>query len=125
MRILVLFKQNKTDRVLLYSLMGFSALMAFNMLDRTSKTRLQKLFAEEVEGKNKTKEMNLHKTVEIEIKSFKDDTTIESIDNLVGLNKIKDFVNKYQTHCYPTKKQHGNITLNLFHPYYFGGAWHG
>lgn len=67
------------------------------MLDRTSKTRLQKLFAEEVEGKNKTKEMNLHKTVEIEIKSFKDDTTIESIDNLVGLNKIKDFVNKYQT----------------------------
>ena len=77
--------------------MGFSALMAFNMLDRTSKTRLQKLFAEEVEGKNKTKEMNLHKTVEIEIKSFKDDTTIESIDNLVGLNKIKDFVNKYQT----------------------------
>lgn len=97
MRILVLFKQNKTDRVLLYSLMGFSALMAFNMLDRTSKTRLQKLFAEEVEGKNKTKEMNLHKTVEIEIKSFKDDTTIESIDNLVGLNKIKDFVNKYQT----------------------------
>ena len=92
MRILVLFKQNKTDRVLLYSLMGFSALMAFNMLDRTSKTRLQKLFAEEVEGKN-----NLHKTVEIEIKSFKDDTTIESIDNLVGLNKIKDFVNKYQT----------------------------
>ena len=97
MRILVLFKQNKTDRVLLYSLMGFSALMAFNMLDRTSKTRLQKLFAEEVEGKNKTKEMNLHKTVEIEIKSFKDDTIIESIDNLVGLNKIKDFVNKYQT----------------------------
>lgn len=97
MRILVLFKQNKTDRVLLYSFMGFSALMAFNMLDRTSKTRLQKLFAEEVEGKNKTKEMNLHKTVEIEIKSFKDDTTIESIDNLVGLNKIKDFVNKYQT----------------------------
>lgn len=89
--------KNKTDRVLLYSLMGFSALMAFNMLDRTSKTRLQKLFAEEVEGKNKTKEMNLHKTVEIEIKSFKDDTTIESIDNLVGLNKIKDFVNKYQT----------------------------
>ena len=88
MRILVLFKQNKTDRVLLYSLMGFSALMAFNMLDRTSKTRLQKLFAEEVEGKNKTKEMNLHKTVEI---------AIESIDNLVGLNKIKDFVNKYQT----------------------------
>ena len=77
--------------------MGFSALMAFNMLDRTSKTRLQKLFAEEVEGKNKTKEMNLHKTVEIEIKSFKDDTIIESIDNLVGLNKIKDFVNKYQT----------------------------
>lgn len=67
------------------------------MLDRTSKTRLQKLFAEEVEGKNKTKEMNLHKTVEIEIKSFKDDTIIESIDNLVGLNKIKDFVNKYQT----------------------------
>ena len=89
--------KNKTDRVLLYSLMGFSALMAFNMLDRTSKTRLQKLFAEEVEGKNKTKEMNLHKTIEIEIKSFKDDTTIESIDNLVGLNKIKDFVNKYQT----------------------------
>lgn len=41
--------------------------------------------------------MNLHKTIEIEIKSFKDDTTIESIDNLVGLNKIKDFVNKYQT----------------------------
>ena len=88
-------KQN--GQRLLYSLMGFSALMAFNMLDRTSKTRLQKLFAEEVEGKNKTKEMNLHKTVEIEIKSFKDDTTIESIDNLVGLNKIKDFVNKYQT----------------------------
>ena len=89
--------KNKTDRVLLYSLMGFSALMAISMMDRTSKTRLQKLFAEEVEGKNKTKEMNLHKTVEIEIKSFKDDTTIESIDNLVGLNKIKDFVNKYQT----------------------------
>ena len=89
--------KNKTDRVLLYSLMGFSALMAISMLDRTSKTRLQKFFAEEVEGKNKTKEMNLHKTIEIEIKSFKDDTTIESIDNLVGLNKIKDFVNKYQT----------------------------
>lgn len=121
MRILVLFKQNKTDRVLLYSFMGFSALMAFNMLDRTSKTRLQKLFAEEVEGKNKTKEMNLHKTVEIEIKSFKDDTTIESIDNLVGLNKIKDFVNKYQT-LLSNKKQHGNITLNLFHPYYFWGC---
>ena len=89
--------KNKTDRVLLYSLMGFSALMAISMMDRTSKTRLQKFFAEEVEGKNKTKEMNLHKTIEIEIKSFKDDTTIESIDNLVGLNKIKDFVNKYQT----------------------------
>lgn len=89
--------KNKTDRVLLYSLMGFSALIAISMLDRTSKTRLQKFFAEEVEGKNKTKEMNLHKTIEIEIKSFKDDTTIESIDNLVGLNKIKDFVNKYQT----------------------------
>ena len=71
--------------------------MAISMMDRTSKTRLQKFFAEEVEGKNKTKEMNLHKTIEIEIKSFKDDTTIESIDNLVGLNKIKDFVNKYQT----------------------------
>lgn len=100
---------------------GISALMAFNMLDRTSKTRLQKLFAEEVEGKNKTKEMNLHKTVEIEIKSFKDDTIIESIDNLVGLNKIKDLLTNTK-HCYPTKKQHGNITLNLFHPYYFWGC---
>lgn len=89
--------KNKTDRVLLYSLMGFSALMAISMLDRTSKTRLQKLFAEEVECKNKTREINLHKPVEMEIKSFKDDTTVESIDNLVGLNKIKDFVNKYQT----------------------------
>ena len=58
--------KNKTDRVLLYSLMGFSALIAISMLDRTSKTRLQKFFAEEVEGKNKTKEMNLHKTIEIE-----------------------------------------------------------
>ena len=55
--------KNKTDRVLLYSLMGFSALMAISMMDRTSKTRLQKFFAEEVEGKNKTKEMNLHKTI--------------------------------------------------------------
>lgn len=33
--------KNKTDRVLLYSLMGFSALMAISMMDRTSKTRLQ------------------------------------------------------------------------------------
>ena len=34
--------KNKTDRVLLYSLMGFSALMAISMMDRTSKTRWQK-----------------------------------------------------------------------------------
>lgn len=41
-------KEIKSDKLLLYSLVGFTGVMSLILLDRTSKTRLQKLFAEEV-----------------------------------------------------------------------------
>ncbi len=83
---------NKKEKIMFFSLLGGLAASTLLMLDRTSKTRLQQIAAE------KTKKINLSRlsNVEIEIKSFKDNKNVLSIDDLSGIDSLKDFTNKFR-----------------------------
>ena len=72
---------------------GLAAASTIYMLIRTDKTRIQKILADSKKGfKNRLDSGQL----EIEIKNFKDNKNIKSIDELSGLNNIKDFINSYE-----------------------------
>ena len=86
-------KKNNQNKVALCAI-GLVAASTIYMLIRTDKTRIQKIFSEEKKSlKNKFENSEL----KIEIKNFKDNKNIKSIDELSGLNKIKDFINNYET----------------------------
>ncbi len=86
-------KKNNQNKIAI-SAIGLVAASTIYMLIRTDKTRIQKIFSEEKKSlKNKFENSEL----KIEIKNFKDNKNIKSIDELFGLNKIKEFINNYET----------------------------
>lgn len=62
------------------------------MIIRTDKARLEKI------SKNKTKnnKYTSPETFQIEIKNFANNKNVKSLDELSGLEKIKEFINEYQ-----------------------------
>ena len=62
------------------------------MLIRTDKTRIQNILRDKKKG-SRIETGRL----EIEIKNFKDNKNIKSIDELSGLSNIKEFINSYET----------------------------
>ncbi len=64
------------------------------MLIRTDKTRIQKIIDDEKRGIKGRLEAG---SLGIEIKNFKNNKNIKSIDELSGLENVKEFINNYQT----------------------------
>ena len=90
-------QETKSDKILLYSLAGFTGIMSLILFDRTSKTRLQKFFVKETETQTKNLKQTIPQKNSLEIKSFKDNDAIKSINELAGLEELKAFINKYKT----------------------------
>ena len=83
-------KKEIVGKVALGLVVASSVLMMF----RTDPTRISK-----IASKNSVKNNKILRTgsIEIEVKNFKDSKTVKSLDELSGLDKIKEFINEYQT----------------------------
>ena len=82
-------KKNMTAKIAI----GTALLSTLLMFIRTDKTRIQKILTNNGKDlKNTIKGTN----IEIEIKNFKNNKNIKSIDELSGLENIKEFFNEYE-----------------------------
>lgn len=96
-------KKNITVQVAL----GLIAASSIWMLIRTDKTRIQKIIADEKKG---IKGRLGSGTLEIEIHNFKNNKNVKSLDELSGLENVKEFINNYQTLLQnPSAMQEHNI----------------
>ena len=87
-------KENNKAVAAANAALGLVLVSTIFMLIRTDKTRIQKILTDEKKGfKNRLERGAL----QIEIKNFKDNKNVKSIDELSGLNNIKDFINSYET----------------------------
>lgn len=85
-------KKSNTNNIAFLTTLGLIGATTLLMLDRTSKTRLEKLL---VTNKKEEKAF-LHDNASFEIKSLKDNKNIKSIDELSGLNNLKEFSKKLE-----------------------------
>lgn len=87
-------KEKKKKNITAQVALGLVAASSIWMLIRTDKTRIQKIIADDKEGIKRRLESC---SLEIEVKNFKDNKNIKSIDELSGLENVKEFINTYQT----------------------------
>lgn len=86
-------KNHNTNKIISYIALGTAIGTGLLMLYRTNKTRILDIIAKD--KKNDINKFNLGR-FEIEIKNFKDNNKIKSIDELSGVDKAKKFVEQYQ-----------------------------
>lgn len=87
--------------------LGLVALSSVWMLVRTDKTRIQKIVAEE---KKDIKSRFRSGSFEVEIYNFKNDKNVKSLDELSGLENVKEFIDNYQLLLEnPTVKHEHNV----------------
>lgn len=87
--------KNKRDKILLYSALGLCVVNTALLFKKTSQTRLKELIRDELLQKQIENRKFLYKTFNVE--SFTDKKEVASIDDLAGLEQLKEFINKYKT----------------------------
>lgn len=87
--------KNKRDKILLYSALGLCVINTALLFKKTSQTRLKELIRDELLQKQIENRKFLYKTFNVE--SFTDKKEVASIDDLAGLEQLKEFINKYKT----------------------------
>lgn len=108
-------KENKNNKIALYLIGGLIAVSSVAMFIRTDPTRIKKIATN---NPLKNIKSSHHGRVEIEVKNFAKDTSVKSLDELSGLEKIKELFNEYQiiTKNPEVKKEHNiqNYSSLLF-----------
>lgn len=100
-------KEKKKKNITAQVALGLIAASSIWMLIRTDKTRIQKIIADEKGGiKSRLGSGN----IEIEVHNFKNNKNVKSLDELSGLENVKEFINSYQTLLQnPSAMQEHNI----------------
>ena len=78
------------EKVALATVLGLLGLNTLVMLDRTSRTRIEKLLIKE----EKVSKAFKNNFTELSFDNLKNNNSVMSLDEISGLNKLKDLINK-------------------------------
>lgn len=89
-----ILKEEKKKNITSQLALGLTVAGSIWMLTRTRKSRIRDVIANEKKGVKGHLEAG---SLEIEIHNFKDNKNVKSLDELSGLENVKEFINTYQT----------------------------